>query len=336
MNPWKQVRDLWPVVVRALASRRHAVQALAGHHVKNVGDSDLAEASELHGTRADDPKVADLAFGGALSARADADSDSYRGLDVEDVLLLEGPSALAPEVDDPEFVEGVAEQVPDTAHRSPVQVGRRGDEGDDSRAGRQRSGLPNGPAPEVDVVVVDVLQMTAEPGSLHWLGYSIEQRSWWPQPGLRGGSPEGTLMVKQRCDTGCAVTDDPAFASAGVPDGTLLAVIRWVAEHDREPLVRLQFKGDLAFLGHGVGHGAQLTLAGGVVERVRELYLRRSPAGLRVVEFQGDLEVGDRVGGEHQLEGVHGRQHDIAGVVGPTLRRPRLFEGSASLTQPLD
>ena len=52
------------------------------------------------------------------------------------------------------------------------------------------------------------------------------------------------------------------------------------------------------------------------------------------MEFERDLQVGDRIGPEHELEGVHRRQYDISSVLTPVTCRLTGLERNLRATQP--
>ena len=96
------------------------------------------------------------------------------------------------------------------------------------------------------------------------------------------------------------------------PNGSLLAVVGRVADDDSEALGLLEVGGALALGGDRILHCSELTLGGAVVECVGEQDLHRGAACSGVVQFEGDLQVGNGVGRQHVLEGVHRRQDVLA------------------------
>ena len=172
--------------------------------------------------------------------------------DVEDIFLNASAAAVASEVDDPDLVERPPQQVPDTAHRYAVEVRGRGNECHNARTVGEFDRLPDSPAPEVDVVVVDTLQVVPEICGLHGRGDCVqERRNAWR-----------------------SVAHDTALAFTRIADITCLQVVRRVADHDGESLGLLEVGGALALGGDRILHRSELTLGGAVVECVGEQDLR--------------------------------------------------------------
>ncbi len=148
----------------------------------------------------------------------DPDTDGDRGEDVEDVLLRVRPAPFTTEVDDIEVIEHFAQVCSHPAHRLAAQVRRRGDEGDDAGPFAQLlGGTPGRPAPEVHIVVVEVLDVAALTSLAHGLRHRVEQR----------------------LDARDAVNDDPTAAFRGP------AAVGRVPDDDREALPGLQRVGSL-------------------------------------------------------------------------------------------
>jgi len=66
-----------------------------------------------------------------------------------------------PEIEDPEVVEGLSHEAAHAGEAGAAQVRRGGDETDDAATRCALEHLPEGPAPEVDIEVVEVLRMDA-------------------------------------------------------------------------------------------------------------------------------------------------------------------------------
>ena len=164
MLPGHQVCQERPAEIDAFADgperRVPALGALPPIHGLEVRD--LAESGELLPARSVQTCVANRCGAAQLRAGgAECDRNGYGRPDREDVFGLVRTSSLAAEIQDPDLVADPPHMLAHAAEGVPVQIARRRDETDDARASRDFlfKDLPERPAPEIDVEVVQVLDV---------------------------------------------------------------------------------------------------------------------------------------------------------------------------------
>src|SRR5690606_33028610 len=116
--------------------------------------------AELLGSAAGESRVP--YFRGCCRIRPADTGDNRDGderLDREDVLGPASAQVVPFEIQDPDAVAKSAHPLAHAGEARSAQVGTGADEGDDARVVVLLEHLPQGPAPEVDVVVVEVLEV---------------------------------------------------------------------------------------------------------------------------------------------------------------------------------
>ena len=174
MLPRHQIGQQRPSKVFALSRwterRMPVVRAIPPLHLRKSADG--VEHRELLGARAVDTGVAD--FGWRVSIRllrASRHGNGDRCLNGKNVLAPARPATLAAEIENPDFVADPAHVLAHPDKGVAVQVARRRDETDDAGTGLGilLEDLPQRPAPEIYVEVVEVLELEAVTGSGCWL-----------------------------------------------------------------------------------------------------------------------------------------------------------------------
>ena len=91
--------------------------------------------------------------------------DGHRGLYVKDIVALARAASLAAQVDDPDFIARPAHVFAHAHEGLAVQVAGGADEADHAAVvrGVVFKHFPQGPAPEIDIEVVEVLGVEAAP-----------------------------------------------------------------------------------------------------------------------------------------------------------------------------
>ena len=146
-------RPVLPAAGRCQGVARPTGQALPCA-VVGIQPGHLVQGRELLRARAPEAPVVHGRFPGGL-AGAHQGHDCHRGLDVEDVLLLACPAALAAQVHHPDLTGRPTGQIAQTHKGRAGQPRGRRDEGDDRLVpGVLLERLPDGPPPEIHVQVV--------------------------------------------------------------------------------------------------------------------------------------------------------------------------------------
>ena len=173
-------------------------------------------------------------FVGRGSSVAHAHGDGHRGADGEDVLSLARAQRIAFQVDDPELVEGAPHHLAHPHESRPTQVGGGGDERDDARSLGAVEDLPERPAPEIDVVVVEILQVHARARLSGRIEKILQQRS---------------LVFLH---VGCTEAHPAALAlRLGVGEVDFLPVVGRIAQADQHARVGLDSPGAFMLVNQG-------------------------------------------------------------------------------------
>ncbi len=96
-------------------------------------------------------------------ADAEGNGDGHGSLDGEDIFALACATPLATKVENPDFIAQAAHVLANPAKSVAVKVARRANETDDARTrgGLMLEDLPQRPAPEIYVQVVEVLNVNS-------------------------------------------------------------------------------------------------------------------------------------------------------------------------------
>ncbi len=235
------------------------------------------------------------------------DGDRHRRLDGEDVVVAPGATALAAQVDDPDFIALLAHPAPHAQEGIAINERTGGDVADDARACGQimLEGFPQRPAPEVHVQVVQVLQVTAAAGILH-RGDEVFQ--------------DGVGAI------GSFAPAHPAAGHRAVVIGSGgMAVVGRVADADQHR--------------HGLLHalGAAVLQADGPVQQgqLGDLFVRgfqrvgehdldavTGHVAAVLLEHPGQAQRGDGIRPDHELEAIQGTAQNI----GACRHRARAFQ----------
>ena len=168
-------------------------------------------------------------FGVGLAVAHEHDHGHGR-LDGEDVLFRVGAPVVAAEVDHPQLIGQLSGELPQAPEGVAGEPARPGDERDDPRAlAVGLKGLPQRPAPEVDVEVVSVLKMNA---------VAV----------LLGDQPQITKQAAALLAPGHRPGEHPA-AGASALDVALHPAIGRVADHHGHLTLGLDSFGAVLFLG---------------------------------------------------------------------------------------
>ena len=220
--------------------------------------------------------------------RAHRHGDGHWRLDGEDVVAALGAAPLAAEVQNPYLVADAAQVLPHAAEGVPVQVARSADEADDSgAAGLLLEDLPQRPAPEIDIQVVEVLDADAVPGALRRRQKVVED---WRR---------------------LAVLVAPAHPAAGAGlverRGGLVAVVGRVAQADDDRHGALHRQRLAVLLGDGLQEQGRLRrLRMGAFQGVGQVDVGAlgGQGGAAVAEGAADAQFAHGVGANQQFEAV--------------------------------
>src|ERR1043166_8899475 len=103
--------------------------------------------------------------GGSRAGIACTDGDGHWRPNRKNVVRPARREVVAFEVDDPQLVESTAEGVAHAAEAGAADIRRRGDETDNGRPAAALQDRPQRPAPEVDIIVVDIFGVDPVGGS---------------------------------------------------------------------------------------------------------------------------------------------------------------------------
>src|ERR1017187_140149 len=171
--PRQEVGQERPVEISALARRAErslpVSRTVLPLDASEIGDD--VERRELGLARSLDAGVMTLRRLIVLRfARADGNGDRDGRLNGEDIVVLARAAPLAAEVENPDFVAKPPHVLAHSTEGVAVDVARRADEADNARtmSGLMLENLPERPAPEVDVEVVQVMDADTVAGGDGW------------------------------------------------------------------------------------------------------------------------------------------------------------------------
>ena len=223
--PWKQVGHQRPTEIGAAGERQQrrgpVRRAFLPRQIREA--LHLTQPLQLGRLRTLDAGIAHI--GRRLRSRfgvANPDGDGDWGLNGEHVIGLPRAQIVAFQVNHPQVIERPAQQLAHSGKARPGQIRRGGDETDDARPALTLEHLPQRPAPEVDVIVVEILGVQSQ-------AERVQRRDEIPQ------NPRPLPMR-------VAVANPAALAGLPhIPGVQYLPVIGWIAQTHQHRRVRLHF-----------------------------------------------------------------------------------------------
>ena len=290
MLPRHQVRQQRPAEVSTLTSRKErslpVSRAVLPYNCRKTGDG--IEGSKFFIVRPFDSGITN--HGGCILLCllcAYSHGDSHGRLDGEDIIALVCAASLAAEVEYPDFVAVPAQMLAHTAEGDAIEIARCTDETDHARpvSRRMLKNLPQCPAPEIDIQVVEVLNVAAMPG----------------------GDNRGEKIVKNCLPTVVAPANPTARAGLVVRGGGLMPVVGRITEADDDRHGAFDCKRPGVLVCDRTQEKRQLRRFGvWAFERIGQVNMRAVRGQLCTVVAQGtaDAQFRHRVSADHQLEAV--------------------------------
>ena len=222
-----------------------------------------------------------------------SDSDGYRCLNVKHILRLARAQVSAFQIQQPKLIESLTHDFAHSREAWTSHVGRSGDEGDNTTIGMRFEELPQRPAPEIHIDIVEIHQMHSAAALPHRLQEIFENRA--------------ALLGRQALFV-APVAHPATLARALVAELFLLPLIRRIADANQNGLFGLHALRQLLFLDQRpvlqcqrFGRRGPVTL-----QSVGQINLR-PPTGqhaLRRLQLPGEPQMRHRIRPHHKLEAV--------------------------------
>ena len=273
------------------------------------------EGGEFLLARAVDACVVHVRRGAVVRlVRAHGNGNRDGGLNGEDVVAFVRAVAFAAQVENPEIVANAPNVFAHAPKSVAVEIARRGDEADDTRAvGRVvLEHLPQCPTPEIDVEIVEVLEADAVAGVLGRLEEVFQDGEFLAscQPGFRGLPCASRACFVRTPDVQRVAEPHPAAVPGqivlGIPVHGVVSVVGRVAQADENGGVFLDFEVLATLVGNGAEKAPELRRLGvRALQGIGQIHAcraggRRSP----VAQGAADAQLAHRVRADHHLEAV--------------------------------